>query len=63
MLPLTEEEIEALFPALKAVFYAAGSVQAFARPFLSRGVSVVQRLGRQRASPWPNMPLPRSSWG
>ena len=40
MLPLTEEEIEALFPALKAVFYAAGSVQAFARPFLSRGVSV-----------------------
>ena len=37
---LTEEEIAAFLPSLKAVFYAAGSVQAFARPFLRRGVRV-----------------------
>lgn len=37
---MTEEEIAACFPALRAVFYAAGSVQAFARPFLARGVKV-----------------------
>lgn len=37
---LTEEEIAAYFPALRAVFYAAGTVQAFARPFLARGVRV-----------------------
>lgn len=37
---LTEEEIRRYFPALKAVFYAAGSVQAFARPFLHCGVQV-----------------------
>ncbi len=36
----TEEEIEKYLPNLKAVFYAAGTVQAFARPFLSRGVRV-----------------------
>jgi len=36
----TEEELARCFPALKAVFYAAGSVQEFARPFLSRGVKV-----------------------
>lgn len=36
----TEEEIATCFPSLKAVFYAAGTVQAFARPFLSRGISV-----------------------
>lgn len=40
MLPLTEDEITSYFPNLKAVFYAAGTVQAFARPFLARGVSV-----------------------
>ena len=28
----TEEEIKAVFPCLKAVFYAAGSVQGFALP-------------------------------
>lgn len=38
---LTEEEIARYFPALKAVFYAAGSVQGFARPFLKRGITVV----------------------
>lgn len=37
---LTEEQIRGYFPALKAVFYAAGSVQHFARPFLNCGVKV-----------------------
>lgn len=36
----TEEEIKACFPALKCVFYGAGSVQYFARPFLECGVKV-----------------------
>lgn len=37
---LSEEEIKRYFPALTHVFYAAGSVQAFARPFLRCGVKV-----------------------
>lgn len=36
----TEEEIKNYFPSLKAVFYAAGSVQHFARPFLNCSVKV-----------------------
>jgi len=36
----TEEEISEYLPRLNAVFYAAGSVQSFARPFLERGVKV-----------------------
>lgn len=36
----TEEEIADFLPNLKAVFYGAGSVQAFARPFLNCGVKV-----------------------
>ncbi len=40
MLSLTEEQIQQYFPSLKAVFYAAGSVQYFARPFLNHGVRV-----------------------
>ena len=44
MLQLSEEQIAQL-PALKAVFYAAGSVQNFARPFLNRGVKVVSGWG------------------
>ena len=36
----TEEEIKMCFPSLKCVFYAAGTVQSFARPFLNRGVKV-----------------------
>ncbi len=36
----TEAELAACFPRLRAVFYAAGTVQAFARPFLARGVQV-----------------------
>lgn len=43
--PLTEEELAALLPDLKAVFYAAGSVQAFARPFLKRGVTIFSAWG------------------
>jgi phosphoglycerate dehydrogenase-like enzyme len=37
---LTPEQI-ALFPSLKAVFYAAGSVKGFAGPFLDKGIAVV----------------------
>lgn len=37
---LTEEEIRRYLPKLEAVFYGAGSVQAFARPFLQCGVKV-----------------------
>lgn len=37
---LGDDELDQL-PALKAVFYAAGSVQYFARPFLARGVQVI----------------------
>lgn len=40
MIPLGEEEIRKFFPSLKAVFYAAGTVQYFARPFLNCGVKV-----------------------
>lgn len=40
MISVSEEEIEAYFPSLKAVFYAAGSVQPFARPFLNKGVRI-----------------------
>lgn len=35
-----EDEIRTLFPSLKCVFYGAGSVQKFARPFLNCGVRV-----------------------
>jgi len=37
---LTEAQLERFFPRLRALFYAAGSVQPFARPFLARGVKV-----------------------
>ena len=37
---LEREEIKNYFPSLKALFYAAGSVQPFARPFLEEGVRV-----------------------
>lgn len=36
----SEAEIRTCFPALECVFYAAGSVQKFARPFLASGVKV-----------------------
>ena len=37
---LTEDQVKDFFPRLKAVFYAAGSVQYFALPFLKRGIKV-----------------------
>jgi len=40
MMPLSEEDIAKYFPHAEAVFYAAGSVQHFARPFLARGIRV-----------------------
>lgn len=40
MMELTREQIRTLMPSLKAVFYGAGSVQTFARPFLEEGVRV-----------------------
>ena len=42
---LSEEELAAALPRLRAVFYAAGSVQAFARPLLARGVEVFSAWG------------------
>lgn len=36
----TDAEVKEYFPKLKCVFYAAGSVQAFARPFMNNGVKV-----------------------
>ena len=37
---MTEEEIGRCLPSLKALFYGAGTVQKFARPFLASGVKV-----------------------
>jgi phosphoglycerate dehydrogenase-like enzyme len=37
---MNEEQLRQCFPALEAVFYAAGSVQHFARPLLRSGVRV-----------------------
>ena len=34
------EEIEKVFPSLKAIFYAAGTVQSFAKEFLNKGIKV-----------------------
>lgn len=36
----SQEEIGCIFPSLQCVFYAAGTVQYFARPFLQRGIKV-----------------------
>lgn len=36
----SEEEIKDIFPSLECVFYGAGTVQFFARPFLNSGVKV-----------------------
>jgi len=40
MFALTLEDIKAYLPKLKAVYYGAGSVQMFARPFMEAGVAV-----------------------
>lgn len=37
----TEEEIRRYLPKLRILFYAAGSVQTFARPYMACGVTVV----------------------
>lgn len=42
---LSEEEIEENLPNLKCIFYGAGSVQYFARPFLKRGVRIFSSWG------------------
>jgi phosphoglycerate dehydrogenase-like enzyme len=39
------EEIGRYFPKLKVLFYGAGSVQRFARPFLEQGITVVSAWG------------------
>ena len=36
----TKEEIKEIFPSLKCIFYGAGTVQYFARPFIESGVRV-----------------------
>lgn len=36
----TESEVKEIFPSLKCVFYGAGTVQFFARPFLNNNVKV-----------------------
>ncbi len=36
----SEEEISEIFPSLKCVFYSAGSVQHFAKPFINKSVKV-----------------------
>ncbi len=41
MTDLSEEEIQRYLPKLKAVFYGAGTVQGFARPFLNQNITVV----------------------
>lgn len=40
MIPFSEEELERYLPNLIAVFYAAGSVKKFARPFLKKGIRI-----------------------
>lgn len=50
---VSPEQIEQL-PNLKAVFYAAGSVQGFARPLLERGITVV--------SGWAANGVPVAEW-
>ena len=41
----SDDELNGIFPSLKAVYYAAGSVRYFARPFLERGVRVHSAWG------------------
>ena len=36
----TRKEVDAIFPSLKCIFYAAGTVQKCARPFLKKGVRI-----------------------
>ena len=41
----THEEVKELFPKVKCLYYAAGTVQAFARPFLDNGIRVFSAWG------------------
>ena len=41
----SEKEIAQYFPSLKCIFYAAGSVQGFARPFLNSKVRIFSAWG------------------
>ena len=50
MVPFSASQLAAYFPSLKAVFYAAGSVQYFARPFMARGIRI--------SSAWQTMARP-----
>ena len=49
-IPFTAEQLGTYFPKAKLVLYGAGSVQAFARPFLERGIRI--------ASSWVAMSIP-----
>jgi phosphoglycerate dehydrogenase-like enzyme len=44
-MPALDREQIALLPSLEAVFYGAGTVQGFARPFLKSGIKVVSAWG------------------
>lgn len=50
MVPFSASQLAEYFPSLKVVFYAAGSVQYFARPFIERGVRI--------CSAWQTMARP-----
>lgn len=56
-----EAEIAACFPKLKAVFYAAGSVQEFARPFLNAHIKVFSAW-RPMPCRLPSIRQPKSFW-
>lgn len=43
MIPLTAQQLD-FMPKLKAVFYASGSVNGFAQPFLDRGITVCSAI-------------------
>ena len=42
---MTEEDIKKIFPKVQCVFYGAGSVQAFARPYLNCGIKIFSAWG------------------
>ena len=42
---MDEDQIRRIFPNVKCLFYAAGSVQGFARPFLNCGIKVFSAWG------------------
>lgn len=53
-MPRLSAEQVAQMPELRAIFYAAGSVQGFARPFLERGITVM--------SAWAANAVPVAEW-